>query len=43
MLKTSCFDVKQRLAIIRIMNTLLSAGNILVILLEQLSENEVDF
>ena len=42
MLKTSCFDVKQRLAIIRIMNTL-SAGNILVILLEQLSENEVDF
>lgn len=41
MLKT-CFDVKQRLAIIRIMNTL-SAGNILVILLEQLSENEVDF
>ena len=42
MLKTSWFDVKQRLAIIRIMNTL-SAGNILVILLEQLSENEVDF
>ena len=42
MLKTSCFDVKQRLAIIRIMNTL-SASNILVILLEQLSENEVDF
>ena len=41
MLKT-CFDVKQRLAIITIMNTL-SAGNILVILLEQLSENEVDF
>ena len=41
MLKT-CFDVKQRLAIITIMNTL-SAGHILVILLEQLSENEVDF